>query len=71
MRAKPKVFLHSGEPKTIPTPDGAVWVECEITDPPSRVGQSVDVYCDPELATKLLLSFREAGRRARMPKGET
>lgn len=60
MRAVPKRWLHSGLLRTIPGPDGTVWIECELIAPPSREGQGVDLYLSVEDVTALLLELRQA-----------
>jgi hypothetical protein len=66
MRAKPKRFLHSG---LIHTTWGAkrqgIWIECEITAPPSSAGKTITLHLDEDDYTALLLELRDLAARDR------
>ena len=66
LNAVPRRFLDGTLRPTIPLPDGeGVWLECEITYPPSRKGAKVDVFFDMETVTSLLKDLRESAIQAR------
>ena len=52
------------KPDIIPSSEG-VWVECEVTNPPSRKGKTVHVFFPPDTVTEMLLTFRNAARDMR------
>lgn len=64
MRAKPKRH-YGGDIAAISIGDGQLWIECELTEPPSQKGRSVDVYFDPDDVTKLVVAARSAAIAAR------
>lgn len=64
MNAQPKLY-PDGSLRTIPGPDGALWVECEVIAPASMVGRSVDVHFPAEAITPLLRAARSAAITAR------
>lgn len=63
MNVKPKRYL-GGEMQAHSVPP-LFYLECEVTSPPSRVGQSVTLVLDVEDSTKLLLELRDHGRSVR------
>lgn len=65
MNATPKRWLSSRGPMISRSPDQGLWIECEVTSPPSAKGKSVDVYFPPDLVTPTLLAFRDAAREMR------
>lgn len=76
MRARIKTYLsgispdltaeYGPDPKIIYGPPGAgMWFEAEIIDPPSRKGQSCDVFIPPEVVDNLLRALRDTAIKAR------
>lgn len=53
--------LYDDRVAALPSADG-VWVQCEVTYPPSAVGRSVDVFVPDDLVTSMLLEFRDRAR---------
>jgi hypothetical protein len=56
---------------SVPMPDGeGLWIECTVTDPPSTVGRTVNLYLSPTDVTELLPELRHsaiATRRKGVP----
>ncbi len=48
-----------------PLGDGGLWVECEVSHPASRKGQTVNLFLDREDVVDLLLKLRDSAIRAR------
>lgn len=54
--------LYEDRVAAIPSGDG-VWMECEVTQPPSWAGRrTVHLYVPDELVTSMLLEFRDRAR---------
>ncbi len=64
MRAEPKRHQHIGLNAVI-TEDGGLWIECEVTAPPSRLGQIVEVDMKPDVVIEVMQRAREAAMIAR------
>lgn len=64
MRAEPKRTL-TGSVKVVPGTGPGMWIECEVTRPPSRRGQSVDLYLDDDAIAQLLPKLRHRAIEAR------
>lgn len=69
MNAKVKRYsmIDSADPKIIypREHDGGLWIECEVTGPPSSSGRTVYLHVEDDLITPMLLEFRDAARRQR------
>lgn len=60
-----------GEPRVSSAGERGIWIECEVSSPPSREGQTVHLFISPEQVDKLLLEFRSNAiyrRRATLTK---
>lgn len=57
MNAKLKTRFTE-KPIVIGDAHGGLWIECEIVDPPSSAGRTVDLHVDASQVTDMLLEFR-------------
>lgn len=65
MQVEIKTHLD-GEPLVVHMPDGdGMWLQCEVTAPPSNVGRSVNVYIARDLVPKVMKELRHSAIQAR------